>query len=770
MSHLNTATFDTDEGAINVPTSGFDSPPDALKQLLARGWTPIPFPSRDAAVQAAQQTSNAWSHGPEDIYPLGQGHGLGADIINFALNNLYQYGQRTKASNENMAQVMSNISQGKPAGDLGPLIQDAISVNPIMAGTWGPIRTAAQKKAVSALWRADPEAVKAIATDPRELNLSGLMDIPNRDVMKKVQSDLLGEGFMPAGATATYTPSKDVIKVAPATMRGKAFVPGDPPRFMGLVPSRPEYYSAGQTNLPEIMGHEAQHFLNVPRVYQSDIPNEAATRMYGQLRPYLSEHAQKSALEGGIKSVDPKVALDEALSYLSMPGERKGAADVLHNLIKMRPGPEAGTTSGVKLTPEVLQSAIAKAEALGQTKPDQSMIARIWDKMMGRTPQGTREAIFRHGTDPESAAGIIKEGLRPGSSVSRVGGRDFEGYPVTFEFDDKLTGATPYSSPLGPTMHEGAARTGTQASNIKRIFFDPNEYQFKEDALDVFRNLRQRLNESGRKDLKIEAANYHDPTGTWNYGGTPSLKDLPRFTDYVAKQNDNNLQRLFNETLDNATFTQNPARQTIHEKRLDHIIAEMEKRGMGGGGPTERSATFNKFGSETPGGQLIDEYYKRYSNERMQDIQGMLDKAKQMGRPDVEQRAIEQLQPPPKDEFIRDMVEWIGRGLDYPNSYAPGARGLAGIRRTMLGKDVPFDPNWANKPMNQLDSTPIPSSDLVSILHHLDKYGLLTPENLARRTGLGGEVRGTPGELNPFQVNKLRRFIEESNYQPKKGK
>ena len=572
MSHLNTATFDTDEGAINVPTSGFDSPPDALKQLLARGWTPIPFPSRDAAVQAAQQTSNAWSHGPEDIYPLGQGHGLGADIINFALNNLYQYGQRTKASNENMAQVMSNISQGKPAGDLGPLIQDAISVNPIMAGPWGPVRTAAQKKAVSALWRADPEAVKAIATDPRELNLSGLMDIPNRDVMKKVQADLLGEGFMPAGATATYTPSKDIIKVAPATMRGKAFVPGDPPRFMGLVPSRPEYYSAGQTNLPEIMGHEAQHFLNVPRVYQSDLSNEAATRMYGQLRPYLSEHAQKSALEGGIKSVDPKVALDEALSYLSMPGERKGAADVLHNLIKMRPGPEAGTTSGVKLTPEVLQSAIAKAEALGQTKPDQSMIARIWDKMMGRTPQGTREA------------------------------------------------------------------------------------------------------------------------------------------------------------------------------------------------------TFNKFGSETPGGQLIDEYYKRYSNERMQDIQGMLDKAKQMGRPDVEQRAIEQLQPPPKDEFIRDMVEWIGRGLDYPNSYAPGARGLAGIRRTMLGKDVPFDPNWANKPMNQLDSTPIPSSDLVSILHHLDKYGLLTPENLSRRTGLGGEVRGTPGELNPFQVNKLRRFIEESNYQPKKGK
>jgi hypothetical protein len=309
----------------------------------------------------------------QDIYPLGQGKGLLTDILNFGLNNINKYGQRTADYHSNLTKAFQDIQSGK-SPDLSPLIQDAISVNPIMAGTWGPIRTGAQKKVVKALWRADPDAVKAIATDPRELNLSGISDVTNRDQLINLQKDMTASMFMPESAAATYTPSRDVIKVAPATMRGNALYPGEPESFMGLKPAKSEFYGIGAENLPQTMKHEAQHFLNVPRIYDQGISNPDAIKMWDLLKPYLSEHAQKASLQGGMHAVDPKVALDEALAYLSMKNNRsltgQSPAGILHELIKMKPGLEQGTTRGPALTPDVLQSAVAKAEALApSSKP-----------------------------------------------------------------------------------------------------------------------------------------------------------------------------------------------------------------------------------------------------------------------------------------------------------------------------------------------------------------------------------------------------------------
>jgi hypothetical protein len=533
---------------------------------------------------------------PSAVATAFQPQGLIGDLLGFAGENIQKYGQRTADYHANLSKAFSDIQSGNTPPDLGPLIQDAMSVNPTMAGTWGPIRTGAQKKAVSALWRADPEAVKAIATDPRELRFSGLVDIPNREDLIRFQKSLTSQGWIPDTAAATYTPSRDVIKIAPSTMRGSALFPPEKTPGITILGSgmTPESYSINAVNLPEVMKHEAQHFLNVPRLYpEGSAPNTAATiamhdKMLDQLSPYLGAHAQTAAMTGSMMNLDPRVATDEALAYLSMPGARNPAkrdvGGILHDLLKVRPGLEQGTTRGIAITPETIESAIAKAEAIHAMSPENKVASN-------------------------------------------------------------------------PFLRDMVAR-----------------------LRDQFNILR---------------------------GQQGGAIDLP-----------------------------------------------------------EKSATFSKFKSDKPGGQLIDEYYKRYADERMRDVQGMLDNARQKGRPDVEQIALERLQPPPKDEFIRDMVEWIGRGLDYPNDFSPGARGLAGIRRTMLGKDVRYDPDWANKPMNQLDSPPIPSSDLVSILHHLDRNGLLTTENLSRRTGLGGEVRGRPGSLNPTQVNKLQRFLDETAYEP----
>ena len=74
MSHLETATLGIEGGqAINVPTSGVEGsndPKKILKILLERGWTPLPFPTEKAAVEAAGKASKAWEGESHSMNPL----------------------------------------------------------------------------------------------------------------------------------------------------------------------------------------------------------------------------------------------------------------------------------------------------------------------------------------------------------------------------------------------------------------------------------------------------------------------------------------------------------------------------------------------------------------------------------------------------------------------------------------------------------------------------------------------------------------------------
>ena len=152
----------------------------------------------------------------EDIYPLGQGRGLIPDIINFGLNNLYQYGQSFGPSNQRMGQVMTDIAAGKENQDLSPLLKEAMNYSPgPFAGTWGPIRTAGAKQAVSALWRHSPEDVMAVRKSPRMLTLTA----PKGNVLAKAQQ-AENTGWMPEGSAAVFDPAANEIRVAPATMVG----------------------------------------------------------------------------------------------------------------------------------------------------------------------------------------------------------------------------------------------------------------------------------------------------------------------------------------------------------------------------------------------------------------------------------------------------------------------------------------------------------------------------------------------------------------------
>jgi hypothetical protein len=166
-----------------------------------------------------------------------------------------------------------------------------------------------------------------------------------------------------------------------------------------------------------------------------------------------------------------------------------------------------------------------------------------------------------HGTDVESAIGIINEGLRPGSSVS-VTGRDFEGYPVTFEFGP-MRGTKAYSSPYGPTMHEGAATTSRATRDIKRVFFDPDEFMTREAAAEEYRRLRRALDESGRTDMPIERAQWFDEPERWEFGGPVQVDHMSTFDEWAQKL-------VYGHAADD--FITNTRKAEVAERLLSHEI------------------------------------------------------------------------------------------------------------------------------------------------------------------------------------------------------
>lgn len=294
-----------------------------------------------------------------------------ADVPGWMSENFNKYGQRTADYHANLTKAFQDLQTGnKP--DLGPLIQDAISVNPIMAGTWGPIRSPAQKQAVRALWRADPEAVQAIATDPRQLNV----DIPG-DVSFKGAREAYQHGAMPETALAYYRQPTETIKVAPATMKGQVYFPE---KFdynllsKGLEPITQKETmvpAPDMAHLPDTMLHESQHFLNVPRLYSKYGPksDEETYQMIDALVPFLSSHGRKAIYDSIEKSRLPSTGLDEALAYLSgkttrAPGPMGDAGALMHEVLKVRPGLEQGSTRGVQLNPETIDQVAAKATAM----------------------------------------------------------------------------------------------------------------------------------------------------------------------------------------------------------------------------------------------------------------------------------------------------------------------------------------------------------------------------------------------------------------------
>lgn len=196
-------------------------------------------------------------------------------------------------------------------------------------------------------------------------------------------------------------------------------------------------------------------------------------------------------------------------------------------------------------------------------------------------PLGTPATGPMHGTDPAAAVGIIHEGLRPGSSVS-IAGKDFEGYQVIFEFES-VGPSTPYSSPLGPTAHPGAAVTGDVEQRIKRVFLDTGDFLDREDAVEAYSAIRQALDDTGREAVPIEGVRYIEDSGKYTFGGPVRFEDTQPAALRSLKMTDRQLEleadRAF-DNLDAAWRANNQQKIRRWEAALDRLYPEMVRRGL----------------------------------------------------------------------------------------------------------------------------------------------------------------------------------------------
>lgn len=391
---------------------------------------------------------------PDDIYPLGQDRGLIPDIINFGLNSLYQHftppppsgsiGGEMRAQDilEKAGSVMARPQLPEWRRD-SPLLNTAMGmvdkalsfepwnqilninpkqeIDPMAAMTniggaenaiFGPIRTRGQKQAVSALWRHSPGDVMAIEADPRTLTVTA----PKGNVVAKAQQ-AEESGWMPEGSAAAYDPRSKEMRVAPATMIGGHYkAPLDQQlselsKSLGLeLPESwtrgrietgaggtgaPGLPTGGTTILPESLGHEAQHFLNRPKLYkQSD---EEVADIFLKLSPYVSQHGRQAALEGADRDKNMGVALDEMLAYLSGKSTREPANEdvgrIINQLLKTHPGPEGNM--GANITPKSVDAAINFAKRIASPNRDIREAAMSqWDQLAAHGKMPVREGEY----------------------------------------------------------------------------------------------------------------------------------------------------------------------------------------------------------------------------------------------------------------------------------------------------------------------------------------------------------------------------------------
>ncbi len=221
--------------------------------------------------------------------------------------------------------VMGSKKQAQAALDRSPVLSTINellgSLNPVenisgpgQAG-FAPIRTAAEKKIVKAMFKAAPENVDLINQLPQKLKV-----LPERVAL-------------PAGVPSGWYhgPTKR-LGVDPSVMAGKvpqdklmqAFADALAQMQGGGMTGKQLVKTGAQTslgNLPRVAGHEGQHFINDVKTLPEMSAKFAGTStrpstIINKIAPVLPMDEGGSQVASLIAANNPSAALDEALAYL----------------------------------------------------------------------------------------------------------------------------------------------------------------------------------------------------------------------------------------------------------------------------------------------------------------------------------------------------------------------------------------------------------------------------------------------------------------------
>jgi len=198
-----------------------------------------------------------------------------------------------------------------------------------------------------------------------------------------------------------------------------------------------------------------------------------------------------------------------------------------------------------------------------------------------KTIDNPPRTTVRHGTDVDSAVGIIQNGLRKGSSLD-VGSGLADDYMVVFEFEEN-PGSQPYYRMDGsdPGSHTSTAET----KKIKAVYYDGDQYVNREDAEEGLQRLREALDAAGLKDMPIQGSRYDEKTDRRIFGGPVKITNKT-FAENLPTELETSLERKRSDLVDAAfaldeqgVAETDPRLKKLLDK-IDLITDELVKRGV----------------------------------------------------------------------------------------------------------------------------------------------------------------------------------------------
>ena len=242
-----------------------------------------------------------------DIYPLGQDQGLVTDVVNFALNNLYQYSNKFGETNQKRAQLFKQLKSGEKADPslMRDLVQEATNVNP--AGVIAPTGNRVLKGLFEELRKRAPGLVK----QADELSQTVFPYLVPGEMMPVANS--LGvfrrSGTMPKGEIHLRGARPQAEQVDTLGHELRHFLTGFDPKFSGKNPSHALETAQQLTEMMPWSQNRAMRESYLP----SNEASPTILQNLARMKPGSSPHASN--------------AYDESLAYLTealMQGNKGG--------------------------------------------------------------------------------------------------------------------------------------------------------------------------------------------------------------------------------------------------------------------------------------------------------------------------------------------------------------------------------------------------------------------------------------------------------------